>query len=96
MDVRPSTATPLTVSISTNRQPLSANITKESQIDIGVTNYYATGSPYSGEYVITPSTTDDQNLGTKGKLMSDDIIVSKIPYYETGNESGYTVYIGNL
>ena len=49
---------------------------------------------YSGEYVITPKPYDDQILETRGKLMINDVTVLQIPYYETSNTSGLTVYIG--
>ena len=53
------------------------------------------GSPFAGPYEVTPSTADDIILETKKKTMLDDVTVFKIPYYETSNESGLTVYIGN-
>lgn len=52
------------------------------------------GDPYTGEYVVTP-TTEAQTLGTAYKVMTDDVTVHEIPYYETTNPSGgYTVIIG--
>lgn len=49
---------------------------------------------YDGEYVVTPVPHDSQTLETKDKLMADDVTVLAIPYYETSNVSGITVYIG--
>ena len=49
---------------------------------------------YTGEYVVTPIPFNDQVLETKEKLMADDVTVLAIPYYETSNTSGITVYIG--
>lgn len=49
---------------------------------------------FDGEYVIIPSIYE-QNLETEGKLMKEDLLISKIPYYETSNLSGgYTAIIG--
>lgn len=48
---------------------------------------------YRGEYVVTPKAYDSTVLETKEKLMTDDVTVLEIPYYETSNESGLTVYI---
>lgn len=48
---------------------------------------------YDGEYVVTPKAHNETILETREKLMADDVTVLKIPYYETSNESGLTVYI---
>lgn len=49
---------------------------------------------YNGDYVVVPKT-DSQVLKTRQKLMTDDLTVKEIPYYEVSNESnGNTVYIG--
>lgn len=51
-------------------------------------------SVYSGDYAVTP-TVDGQTLETARKLMSDDVNVKPIPYYDVDNTSGgSTVYIG--
>jgi len=49
---------------------------------------------YNGKYEVIPAAYE-QSLETKGLKMTDDVIVTEIPYYETTNESGgYTVIIG--
>lgn len=48
---------------------------------------------YEGEYSVTPSSAV-QTLETRGKTMREDVTVLAIPYFETSNESGTTVYIG--
>jgi len=49
---------------------------------------------YTGVYEITPSTSE-QVLPTAQKVLTADVTVQEIPYYETTNESGgYTVIIG--
>ena len=48
---------------------------------------------YTGEYEITPAI-DAQTLNTKNKTLRDDIEIKEIPYYETSNEYGDTIYIG--
>lgn len=50
---------------------------------------------YIGSYTVTPSAHTDIVLETANKLMDEDVNVLKIPYFETSNTSGYTVYIGN-
>ena len=50
---------------------------------------------YTGEYHVIPAPYDEQTLLTNQKLMTDDVTVAAIPYYETSNLSGgYTVFIG--
>ena len=48
---------------------------------------------YEGSYTVTPKTYP-QSLQTKNKLMKSDVSILEIPYYETSNLSGKTVYIG--
>lgn len=49
---------------------------------------------YTGEYTVTPSI-EEQTLQTQNKMMSNDVVVEEIPYYETSNQyGGYTVIIG--
>lgn len=49
---------------------------------------------YDGDYEVRP-TVEEQSLPTKDKLMSQDVHIEEIPYFETTNESGgYTVIIG--
>ena len=49
---------------------------------------------YSGNYVVVPKT-HEQFLATQNKLMAEDVDVKAIPYFETSNVSGTTVYIAN-
>ena len=48
---------------------------------------------YDDGYIVTPRVYA-QTLNTKNKLMKDNVSVLAIPYYETSNLSGKTVYIG--
>lgn len=50
--------------------------------------------PYEGPYEVTPKAWLDQTLETEGLLMTDDVTVFKVPYYETVNLfDGKTAYI---
>lgn len=51
-------------------------------------------APYDGAYTVTPKI-EPQTLGTKDKLMADDVTVKSIPYFEMDNNNGTTVFIGN-
>lgn len=48
---------------------------------------------YGGEYEVTPGL-EPQTLPTKGKFLSEDILVHGIPYSEVTNQAnGLTVHI---
>lgn len=50
-------------------------------------------SLYTGDYEVTPKAYT-QTLETAGKLLTENIVVTAVPYYETSNNSdGLTVYI---
>lgn len=50
---------------------------------------------YRGEYTVTPKTSA-QTLETKNLMMTNDVTVRKIPYYEVGNPAGgETLYIAS-
>ena len=49
---------------------------------------------YEGDYTVTSKPFKTNEIQTQGLKMRENIIVLEIPYYETSNVSGYTVYIG--
>lgn len=50
---------------------------------------------YKGNYEVTPRTIQ-QVMQTRNLIMDNDVIINKIPYFETGNNfGGNTVYIGS-
>lgn len=50
---------------------------------------------YQGAYDITPKVVE-QRMETKDKLMTDDVTIKSIPFFNVSNTSGgSTVYIGN-
>ena len=48
---------------------------------------------YTGAYEVTPLAHSAVVLETEGLKMTDDVTVFKIPYYDTSNPYGTTVYI---
>lgn len=60
-------------------------------VDIG--NASISRPNYDGDYTITPSI-NEQTLETKNKVMTDDLNIKQIPYFQTSNEYGDTIYIG--
>lgn len=58
---------------------------------ISINNNY---ERYDGNYEVVPNAFNTQILPTTNKLLTQDIVVKKIPYYETSNiQQGITVYI---
>lgn len=53
------------------------------------------GDKYTGPYTVTPKADEVQTLETRAKTMEDNVTVLAIPYYQTGNLYGDTVYIGS-
>ena len=68
-----------------NNNFLNGNITIPPEVSV---------PNYQGEYVVTPKPFNDKVLQTNGFRMKDNLTVLKIPYHQTSNETGYTIYIG--
>lgn len=50
---------------------------------------------YEGPYEVVPMAHTMQVLDTENKLMTENVLVYEIPYWETSNpQGGNTVYIG--
>lgn len=78
----------------TGEGSIQAILTEEAGTIEGVIAQYTAATIYDGDYIVKPKAYEDIVLDTSDKLLTDDITVLEIPYYETSNVSGYTVYIG--
>lgn len=84
--------------------PLNGKLSTEATIkavlspDASISGIMSIAPPppgsYEGEYEVTPNANEDTTLHTFNKLVNDNIVIHKIPYFETSNESGTTIYIG--
>lgn len=74
---------------------LSGSVKKSDNMS-AVVGIYEGMNPekYDGEYNFTSTVEGDTVVDTKFKFLRDNITVGKIPYYETSNPTGTTVYIG--
>lgn len=50
---------------------------------------------YVGDYTVTPKAFDTTTLETKDKVMDDNVLVLEVPYHETYNGKGITIYIAS-
>ena len=49
---------------------------------------------YTGDYKVVPQAFNEQVLPTAHKVLAENVIISKVPYWETSNVSnGITAYI---
>lgn len=79
------------------KQSLSGTLVKKAQIvgNVGIsTGVVDVTEQYEGDYEVVP-TVDGFTLPTRRKLMTQDLTIKEIPYYDVSNTSGgSTVYIG--
>lgn len=61
-------------------------------ICIGSIDYGGDAPLYTGDYTVTPKT-HSQTLDTENKKLLQDVTIKAVPYYETSNSKGKTVYI---
>ncbi len=50
---------------------------------------------YNGQYSVTPKANETVLLQTKNKILKDNVTVEKVPYFETSNDYGETIYIAS-
>lgn len=65
-------------------------VSLSASVDVGAgvgTQTHRLPDPYAGSYEATP-TAYEQSLPTSGKSMTRNVTIHKVPYFETGNESG--------
>lgn len=71
----------------------SANLT--GTIGNGIVKYDSSTELYHGEYVVIPKADEIQQLPCAGKKMERDVTVQNVPFFETSNTAGTTVYIAS-
>lgn len=86
------------MSVATYDDTLPMDVTSsEETIDmlIGAEYSIAGAEVYRGEYEVIPKAHESQTLETKDKLMEDNVFIFSVPYFQTSNEHGDTVYIAS-
>lgn len=60
--------------------------------ELSICDIYA---QYDGQYEVTPSVYEQQELETANKVLKENIKVLEVPFYATSNDAnGVTAYIG--
>lgn len=86
----------LTGTLSSTKQPLSGSLSLDSRNPLrGSLSKNIIAFEYTGETEVESKPFEDQILQTENRTLTTNILVKKIPVYETSNQSGgTTVYIG--
>ena len=50
---------------------------------------------YDGPYEVTPKADEAQTLPTKNTILSEDVTVLAVPFYEADNQNGTTIFIAS-
>lgn len=74
---------------------IEAKLSDDNEIIKGTITNYTIAPIYDGDYIVTPRAHEEVILETSDKLLTDDVTILKIPYFETHNDYGETIYIGS-
>lgn len=85
------------ISVDISEAIIDVKISEDPDIDMDLGTFISLeyASDYDGAYVVTPRAHSEVVLETMGKTLGDDITVQEVPYYETSNTNGTTVYIAS-
>ena len=87
---------PMTVSTDTASIPMTVSVnTVELPFSVGVAISTSTFADYEGPYEVIPQAENAVILQTIDKHMLDNVTVQKVPFYQTSNPYGDTVYIAS-
>ena len=85
---------PMKVAVSDTTIPMKVSSDSETvSMKLGAAYEISVPEIYEGSYEVIPKAYDEQILPTKDKYLTDDVSVKRVPYYQTSNEYGDTVYI---
>lgn len=62
---------------------------------LNIVKDYSNAPLYTGEYTVTPKAFEAQSLPTTDKLLTQDVTVLRVPFFETSNIYGSTVFIAS-
>jgi len=87
---------PMSVATYDDTLPMDVTSSEETfDMTLGAEYAIASVESYTGEYEIIPKAHESQTLATKDKLMEDNVFIFEVPYFQTSNEHGDTVYIAS-
>lgn len=87
---------PMTIATDTITVPMQVGTDSQTiGMSIGAEYAVATAETYDGSYEVIPKANQSQTLETANKLMEEDVLIFEVPYFQTSNEYGDTVYIAS-
>lgn len=86
---------PVTVSESVEWYNIVLSGDEIFEVELGQCINVIDGDYYTGAYEVTPRAFTEIVLPTNGLVMTDDVTVHEVPYWETHNEDGITAYIAS-
>lgn len=81
--------------IEVTAELFDSTISASAEFAMPVKIYNIDPEYYQGPYTVTPRAHNQTVLETDGLMMTDDVTVLEVPYFETSNTSGFTAYIAN-
>lgn len=87
---------PMTIATDTITVPMQVGTDSQTiGMSIGAEYAVVTAETYDGSYEVIPKANQSQTLETANKLMEEDVLIFEVPYFQTSNEYGDTVYIAS-
>lgn len=85
------------VTVAESDQTYYINMQLDESIDIAMAEsiQIINSQTYQGDYTVIPKAREEVILPTKDLVMTDDVTVNKVPYFETSNLTGKTIYIAS-
>ena len=77
---------------------IKVTVKNQPKINVDIksaTTVINSASIYDGSYSVKPKAFEDITLPTANKLMKNNVTIEKVPYFETSNETGTTIYIAD-
>lgn len=89
------TAIPMSIASDTAIPMSIASDKVAVEMSIGAEYRVLEAEVYDGEYTVAPKAHESQTLETANKLLEENVLVLDVPYFQTSNEYGDTVYIAS-
>ena len=85
------------VTLAQRDETYSVSMSKDREIAIGMEESIQIihADTYQGDYVVIPKADEETILETRDKTLTDNVTVTKVPFFETHSDTGTTVFIAS-